>query len=257
MSITFILVILLTILTISYIIFAYVYKPWSVSMTLIDRGPINLNTKKNYNFIPALNTQDNYTFSFYVQPGMYNRTQTLSSASDDIDETLIPIMYWSDVFYFTHNTNKNNTTLYINQIGVTADVRRYTPIPCPVLPETKWTHVAIVIEGRRFNILYNGKVVASKLIPNMPNITSRGILSSGSPMLNGQLAYVSFNNRAMSPDEIMIEYNDTSDSRGRPYIDGSLSDIFSIFGCPAGLCSSVPPSTPPSKAMMSWSTPYS
>ncbi len=68
MSITFILIILLTILAVSYIIFAYVYKPWSISMTLIERGPINLNTKKNYNFIPALNTQDNYTFAFYVQP---------------------------------------------------------------------------------------------------------------------------------------------------------------------------------------------
>ncbi len=256
MSITFILLILLAILAISYIIFTYVYKPWSISMTLIDRGPSNLNEKKNYNFIPALNAGDNYTFSFYVMPGMYDRTQTLSTG-DEIEDGLIPIFYWTDVFYFTHNTNKNQTTLFINQLGVGSDVRKYTPILCPTLPETKWTHVAIIIEGRRFNILYNGKVVASKLIANMPNLTKSGLLSSGSSQLNGQIAYVSFNNRAMSPEEIMIEYNDTSDSRGKPYIDGALSDIFSIFGCPAGLCSNVPPSNPPSKAIMSWSTPYS
>ena len=256
MSINFILLILLTGLAVSYIIFFYVYKPWSVSMTLIERGPIDLNEKKNYNFIPALNTEDNYTFAFYVRPGMYNRTPTLS-ASGEMDESLIPIFYWSDVFYLAHNNNKNQTILYVNQIGVSADFRKYRPIPCPVLPETKWTHVAITIEGRRFNIMYNGKVVASQLITNMPNITKSGMLSSGSPLLNGQLAYVSFNNRAMSPDEIMIEYNDTSDSRGKPYIDGALSDIFSIFGCPAGLCSNVPPSNPPSRAIMSWSTPYS
>lgn len=256
MSITFILLTLLFILAISYIIFFYVYKPWSVSMTLIEKGPIDLNQEKNYNFIPALNSHDNYTFSFYVQPGFYNRTQTLSP-NNPMDDGLIPIFYWSDVFYFAHNTSKNQTTLYVNTIGTKGDFRSYTPVPCPVIPQTKWTHVAITIEGRRFNVLFNGKLVASKLIPHMPNITKTGLLTSGSPMINGQIAYVSFNNRAMNPAELMIEYNDTSDTRGKPYIDGSLTDIFNLFSCPAGLCSSVPPSNPPSRASMSWLTPYS
>ena len=256
MSITFILLLILIVLVISYIIFYYLYKPWSVSMTLIDKGPIELNEVKNYNFIPALNTGDNYTFSFYIQPGFFNRTKTLSGNNDENDG-IIPLFYWSDVFYFAHNNNKNQTTLYVNTIGTQRNFRSYTPLPCPIISQTKWTHVAIVIEGRRFNVLYNGKIVSSKLISNMPNITKTGLLTSGSQMANGQLAYVSFNNRAMSPSEIMVEYNDTSDTRGRPYIDGSLSDIFSLFGCPAGLCGSVPPSNPPSRATMSWSTPYS
>ncbi len=255
MSITFILLSILIVLTVSYIIFYYVYKPWSISMTLIDKGPIELNEVKNYNFIPALNAADNYTFSFYIQPGYFNRTKTISGSGDE-DDGLIPLLYWSDVFYFAHNNNKNQTNLYVNTIGSQRNFRSYTPIPCPVIPQTKWTHVAIVIEGRRFSVLYNGKLVASKLIHHMPNITKTGLLSSGNGSANGQLAYVSFNNRAMSPAEIMIEYNDTSDTRGRPYIDGSLSDIFSLFSCPAGLCGSVPPSSPPSRASMSWSTPY-
>jgi len=256
MSITFIILSILFVLTISYIIFFYVYKPWSVSMTLIDKGPNDLKTVKNYNFIPALNAQENYTFSFFIQPGYFNRTPTLSG-SDEMSDGLIPLFTWSDVFHFAYNTSKNQTNLYVNTIGNKSNYRSFAGLPCPNLSQTKWTHVAIVIDGRRINVLYNGKIVASKLIQNMPNITKTGLLSSGNSQANGQIAYVSFNNRAMSPAEIMIEYNDTSDTRGRPYIDGSLGDIFSIFSCPAGLCSSVPPNNPPSRASMSWSTPYS
>jgi hypothetical protein len=241
---------LLVIFAITYIVFFYVYTPWSMSMTLIERGPINIKTVTNYNFIPALNTSDNYTFSFYIKPGVADRTRHANCHELD---GIFPLMYWTDVFYFTQKIDQQKAILYVNQLGGN-DFKSYTPIYCPKLSDLKWTMVTIVINGRKFDVLYNGKTVASKLVPNMPNITKSGKLKSGANM-EGEIAYVSFNNRSMSPEEVMIEYTSTSDSRGKPYID-KLFDIGSMFSCPAGILCMFKPRTPPSSSRLSWSTPY-
>ena len=160
---------------------------------------------------------------------------------------------WPDVFTLTTRAGENKTILYVFA-GQKSGKPVIIPIYCPMLPEQKWTFVAIVIDGRRFNVLYNGKIVASKLINEMPRLSKNGELTSGYPGLNGEIAEIKYVNRAMTAEELMIEYTSTSDTRGKPYIEGG--SILDLFGCPAGLLC-FKPKSPPSKGILSWETPFS
>jgi hypothetical protein len=242
MSLILLLLGLLIIVSITYLLFRYVYKPWSSGMTTLEKGPIPLNEQKIYKFLPANNKLDNYTFTFYIKPGPANKTKVLGTEF----EGLAPIFYWSPVFYLIKKAGENKNILYVNT------ATGYIPIYCPPLPEHKWTFVAIVIDGRRFSIVYNGRVVSSKLIDKMPIITKAGQLGSGYSNIFGDLAHVSYNNRAMTAEELAIEYASSSDTRGKPYTE--TMSLMNLFGCPAEGC--MKPAIPPIRASMSWLTPY-
>ncbi len=242
MSLILLLLGLILVIGITYLLFRYVYTPWSSGMTTIDKGSNQLNEQKIYNFIPANNKLDNYTFSFYIKPGPANKTKVLGSDFDG----LAPIFYWSPVFYLVKKAGENKNILYVyTSTG-------YVPVYCPPLPEQKWTFVAIVIEGRRFSIVYNGRVVSSKLIDKMPAITKAGQLGSGYTNIFGEIALVSYNNRAMTAEELAIEYASSSDTRGKPHT--ATISLMNMLSCPAGGCSK--PAIPPIRAIMSWETPY-
>ena len=243
MSLILLLLGLLLIVSITYLLFRYVYTPWSSGMITLEKGLIPLNENKIYKFLPANNKFDNYTFSFYIKPGPANKTKVLGGDFDG----LAPIFYWNPVFYLIKKAGENKNILYVY-----TTTGAYVPIYCPPLPEQKWTFVAIVIEGRRFSIVYNGRVVSSKLIDNMPFITNAGQLASGYPNMYGDIANVSYNNRAMTAEELAIEYASSSDTRGKPYTE--TISITNIFGCPAEGC--MKPAIPPIRASMSWLTPY-
>lgn len=234
---------------IAFLAYKYIYAPWTRSMNLLDKGPYSLGTSKVYNFIPALDKYDNYTFSAYIYPGISNRTKFMGDEANGVSSFLM----WPEVFALVTKAGENKTILYVFA-GVNSGKPNLIPIYCPKLPEQKWTFVAIVIDGRRFNILYNGKIVASKLINEMPNLSKNGSLVSGSQHLNGEIADIKYVNRAMTSEELMIEYTSTSDTRGKPYIEGG--SILDIFACPAGIFC-MKPKSPPSKAILSWETPFS
>ncbi len=248
---TTIILILAAVIVISFLIFNYVYKPWSVSMTLLNQGPVLLNNTTTFDkFIPALLNTDNYTFAFYIFP--IGGDKTIKRSDNPFKNP--PVFGWDSVFLFTQESN-GRTYLSVNTINNNAtDYSKYIKIPCPPLPSQKWTYVGIVIEGRRFSVLYNGRIVASQIIGNMPRINKSGTLFSGNKIDDnqGQLAYVSYNDRAMGSDELMIEYASTSNTRGEPYLSASILDM---FGCPAGVFCYAP-TGPPKQAKLAWSTPF-
>ncbi len=103
-------------------------------------------------------------------------------------------------------------------------------------------------------MLYNGRIVASKTIGDMPKITKAGTLFSGTSSNDkiGETAYVAYNTFAMTSEELMIEYASTSNTRGEPYLSASL---LGMFGCPAGVFC-YKPTAPPKQATLAWSTPF-
>ncbi len=253
MNLLTILVLLSILLVIAYIIFAYVYKPWSLSSSLLEYGPINLSTPYIYSFFEKMISSDNFTITFYVKPDAINRT--LSETDQDIN----PLMVWERTFSFgltpirSKKDMNTGTIIKINRVGDESEA-----IICPALPYQKWTYVGISLEGRRLDVSYNGRIVVSKILGGMPFINKGGRLISGSANCNGKVAVVSFNSRRMSAEEIMIDYVSTSNTRGEPYgkvaIPG-LGGISNPFSCPAGiLC--MKPSEPPKLTGMSWDTPF-
>ncbi len=222
-------------------------------MINLDRGPVPLNKFTMYDkFIPAEHKSTSFTFSCYVFPVPGDKT---IKTTKDLS-THAPVFGWDSVFYFTQEA-EGNTFLGVNTVSnITGDYFKYLKILCPPLLPQKWTYVSVVIEGRRFTVLYNGKIVASKIIGEMPTVSDRsGAFFTGNYNTNNQgiVAYVAAAGRAMTSEEILIEYASTSNTRGEPYLSGTL---FDMFGCPAGLFCMQRSLPIPKPGTMAWSTPF-
>ena len=238
---------------IGYLIFAYVYKPWAIRSTVLEQGPIALNAEKIYTFNPAAFDMNSFTFTFYLYPQTGNRTP---AEGGDIRANY-SIFELTDCFslqLLPAGANGNSgTQLQVKTLGQ-AD-RAIETVALPPIPFQKWTYVGISFEGRRVDVSYNGRIVSSTVLANMPQTNSNGRLQSGSERVLGTLAFVSFSSQRQPIDQIMIDYVSSSNTRGEPYIGTELPTIGNLFSCPAGLFC-FKPRVPPNVAGQAWYTPY-
>jgi hypothetical protein len=236
-----------TLFIIGYIIFAYVYKPWAVKSTLLEEGPVALSSEKIYMFNPAIFDMNAFTFSFYVNPQTGNRT------SGDITSNY-SIFELTDCFSLqllpAGANGQTGTQLQVKTHGTTTET-----ISVPSLPFQKWSYVGISFEGRRVDVSYNGKIVSSTVLTQMPMTNTNGRLKSGNKRVIGTLAFVSFAPYRMPVDQIMVDYVSSSNTRGEPYIGTQLPTIGNLFSCPAGIFC-FKPRVPPKNAGAAWYTPY-
>jgi hypothetical protein len=233
---------------IAYIIFAYAYKPWNLSAELLEHGPIPLDKLHTYPFMPAIMPNDTYTVSFYIYPVAGNRTGAVGGAAD----AMFSVFNWDQLFslQLMPQVRAGNSGSQLSVSTVSGPAIMTLP---PLLLQ-KWTYVSIIVEGRRIDIAYNGRIVGSKIFDSMLSNPKAGKLTSGNPNLVGNIAYVTAANRRMTTDELMVDYVSSSNTRGEPYI-GGLPTIKNLFSCPAGsFCGK--PRTPPSKASSAWYTPF-
>jgi hypothetical protein len=255
MNIVYILVLLIILSVIAYIIYLYVYKPWSQSTKLLTLGPLNLKETFIHPFIANTVLSNNFTFTFYVRPDAINRTLSNNNMTVNIN----PILNWENTFIFGLTPTKSKkefntgTILSFNTVGTSGkDI-----VVCPALPYQKWTFVGISLDGRRIDVSYNGRIVASHILNDMPYLNRGGRLSSGSDKLAGEIGIVSYNHRRLTAEEIMIDYVSTSDTRGKPHFPESspIPFIKNPFSCPAGIfCFAA--SAPPKLANVAWETPF-
>lgn len=132
-------------------------------------------------------------------------------------------------------------------------------IDLPPLPLQKWVFVAILRDGRRFDVLYDGQVVASHrmmLYPRQMTVP----LSIGDPAFIGQAQHVLVAPRRLSPSEVVRQQALLSDTTGQPPTKFPLplpipfGDLQSM--CLPGLpCA--PINAPPSNSMKTWYSIYS
>jgi hypothetical protein len=130
-------------------------------------------------------------------------------------------------------------------------------ITLPTIPLQKWICFTLLRDGRRFDIMYNDKVVASKRLAHMPAyMTSE--LRMGSPGAVGVYNMGRLFNYRLSFADIKSELTRTSDSRHKPVNAGTgveMGSIFDIFRCPGGIfCGSSTPA--PKNPLEVWETPY-
>lgn len=134
-------------------------------------------------------------------------------------------------------------------------------IEIPNVPLQRWTGVAIVKQGRKFNIYINGKLSVSHMCTAMPDFDDTQPLRAGDPRLEGTIGLLSLDPYPLQVADIKALYENTSDNSGKPYISsgssfpiptmGDLTAILSI-GCPGGNCMT-PKQTGP---MEQWTSPY-
>jgi hypothetical protein len=131
-------------------------------------------------------------------------------------------------------------------------------IELPPIPKQKWIFIAVMRDGRRFDVIYDNKIVASQRLEQYPVVISSPV-SIGNKGLDGAVIHVIINGTRMSPTDIertRLTLVDTNKLvlEGNP-INLSLPTISLLAECPSGLpCN--PVTRPPVNQIMKWSTPY-
>ena len=129
-------------------------------------------------------------------------------------------------------------------------------IPLPNIPFQKWTYVTVAREGRRFDIYYNGKLVASKRTQNIVDLrTGFGPIVAGDPALTGKVALVEALPQKLAQAEVEAKFKQTSDTTGKPLINDTGNILDYIPSCKGGSCITGP-SVRPASPLLDWQTQY-
>lgn len=130
-------------------------------------------------------------------------------------------------------------------------------IPLPDIPFQKWTYVSIAREGRRFDVYYNGKIVASKRTQNIVDLRSGfGPITAGSPQLTGKIAFVETTSKKLNQSDVESSFKAKSDTLGQPIVSGNLGSIFDYLpDCKDGGCITGP-KVRPTSPLLDWNTQY-
>lgn len=128
----------------------------------------------------------------------------------------------------------------------------------PPLPKQKWVCIAVLRDGRRFDVIYDNKIVSSQRLQNYPVVIGSP-LSVGNKGLSGSVIHVIISGSRLTPTEVereRLKYVDTTNM----VIESNIFDIsfpnIRLFGqCPPGLpCD--PITKPPRSNLLQWTTPY-
>lgn len=183
-------------------------------------------------FIPLLQSDQNWYFEVLSLP---NDTKKSSARLRVI--TLVPI-----------------STLYPNG-------KMEVMIELPPFPKQKWVFLAILREGRRFDVIYDNQIVASKRMDAYPAVVSSPV-SIGNKGLDGSAIHFMINGERLNQNDVEHERLAHIDTNRTVIEDNSLTMSFpaipniNIFSqCPPGLpCD--PVTKPPNNQVFEWSSPY-
>jgi hypothetical protein len=129
-------------------------------------------------------------------------------------------------------------------------------IPLQDIPFQKWTYIAIAREGRRFDIYYNGKLVASKRTQYVPDIRAAfSPIVAGDPNLTGKIALVESLPEKLNQSDIQAKYQANADTTGEPKISAPLNIFDYMPNCEGGGCVTGPKMRPTSP-LQDWDTQY-
>ena len=151
--------------------------------------------------------------------------------------------------------SKRSTRL---RVKTTDGTVREEIIDLPPIPMQKWVFIAILREGRRFDVIYNGRIVASQRLKNYPVIISSP-LSVGQKGLGGSAIHVIVQETRMTlaeVEKIHLTYVDSNHN----ILETNSIDMLLPFPklsaqCLPGLpCR--PLTSPPQNGMQQWKSPY-
>jgi hypothetical protein len=131
-------------------------------------------------------------------------------------------------------------------------------IELPQIPKQKWQFIAILREGRRFDVIYDNEIVASQRLESYPVVISSP-LSVGNIRLDGVVIHIMVNGTRLSPNMVereRITHIDTTNTVIEGDIfDKTLPGYKLLAQCPPGLpCNTI--TKPPSNNLLEWKTPY-
>lgn len=144
-------------------------------------------------------------------------------------------------------------------------------VPLPALPAQKWMFITILRDGRRYDVLYNNKIVASHRLDALPNTAIKNQLQVGSNPASltapsrflGHAIHLFALDSRMTPLEIAKLRSNYVDTTGAPPDPLPFPTPFPVpiqfpslrTVCIPGVpCN--PVDKPPPNALEAWSSPY-
>ena len=131
-------------------------------------------------------------------------------------------------------------------------------IDLPELPKQRWVFIAILRDGRRFDVIYDNKIVASHRLEVYPVII-KSPLSVGNTGLDGFTNYIMINEKRMAHADVDTHRQSYVDTNGiiteKAVISLSLPSIkFTDFCLPGFPCNFIV--APPANNLVKWNSPY-
>lgn len=150
----------------------------------------------------------------------------------------------------------SKTVLKIMTKNPSSQTPYYEEIIIPNLPQQSWVHFALVREGRRFTVFYNGEAMASGRTDYFPIVTPAK-LTLGESRLRGEFALTKIAGIPFTQDEIKADLVSSSNTKHEPYkpFDYSFS-VFSRLGCPNGIFCFTTKGVPSTYPEQAWSSSY-
>jgi len=186
---------------------------------------------------------------FNLQMG--NRTQTYGN-------NFVPMLF-VDNNWWLEIANGSNGGNAPARLRVATNSTNPEIIELPSIPYQKWVFIAILRDGRRYDIIYDNRIVASSLLEDYPVLITNSLSIGNDIGLNGKVIHVMINPSRLSPDDVererTIYINTNNDILEDNTVIATLPTITLAAKCPPGLpCDNV--TKPPMNKMYEWTTPY-
>ncbi len=128
-------------------------------------------------------------------------------------------------------------------------------VTLPAIPLQGWTVITIVKEGRRIDVYYGSKLVASKILDYIPATSGGQPWTAGHKNWKGQIGLCVGIQREWTAKNVEADVASLVNSRGIPYILDEVNIInsfkaLSIPACPFGTCDKMPVVAPQNPFMM-------
>jgi len=176
------------------------------------------------------------------------------------DNPFTPILYIENNWYFeiAHAPSGKDHASAQLRVKTSGGTIGSEMIELPPMLKQKWVCVTILREGRRFDILYDNKIVASQRLENYPVMVSSPLMV-GNDAVKGSVVHVIINNTRLSPNDVERERLTHVDTNNvvleENAIDFSLPVIKLTGQCIPGLpCD--PITKPPNNNLFQWKSPY-
>lgn len=178
--------------------------------------------------------------------------------------TYIPILSIEDAFYFEiapSPIEKKTTVARLRIATSTTPGKQFEIIELPELPLQKWTMLTILRDGRRFDVMYDDKIVNSTRLQFYP-LTPSNSMKIGNSSLIGKAIHFLVASKRLTPAEVTSEYQKLADTNGAPITDrslpffGKLENIKALSVSVPGLDIAPSVNNPPSNIMKAWKTPF-
>jgi len=198
------------------------------------------------------------TILIYIKCKLNNKTSSINTDAQPV--RIIELENSLKLLINPGNIQKPQTTTLVIKTQDSNNAASYETFPIKNFPEQKWVQLAIVREGRRYTVYYNGVVVLSKRTLNYPTINSSQFII-GDLRLSGTYVYPRIIPTEYHINDILDDLKKTSDTRNKPILPTdnvipNLSKFLPNIGCPNGMfCFSTAPQ-PAFDPLKKWKTPY-